>query len=108
MADLYVHVRMQKCCRDVLAHIDEKRAGVACVDQGPLAPLGEQPVDRASGSIPPRTAAAAAGTTTVEEAELADVVRDTCAKLCWRHAEVHAGRSETTEAQFWRRLAESV
>lgn len=107
MGDIYVHVRMKKCCRELLARIDEesKKANV----KGGLfgmeslaALLGDKPIDAAMAALPAGKAIASMGL----DAEMEKVTRAICAKLCEAHAEEHAG--EMAEGQFWQALARAT
>jgi hypothetical protein len=104
MGDLYVHVRMQRCCREQLARIDASRSRLPDGPGALLAPLGEEPIDEAMGKMP---MGAAARPRTAEEAALHDVVQATCRKLCLQHAQEHGRQGDTTESRFWARLAET-
>lgn len=102
MGDIYVHVRMKKCCRELLARIDEEskkanvKGGLFGVESL-VALLGDKPIDAATAAIPPAKAIATMGL----DAEMEKVTRAICAKLCAAHAGEHAARGEMQEGGFW-------
>lgn len=104
MGDIYVHERMQRCCRDELARLDEVRAKVGS-SRPPVRPLGEKTALAAIGSLPPEGSHGPAAEEATEP--LADVLRATSRRASLRHAQAHAARSERAEATFWSRLAET-
>jgi hypothetical protein len=109
MGDIYVHVRMKKCCREMLARIDEEskkanvKGGIFGVES--LAELlGEKTIDAAKAALPGGGPVASMGL----DAEMEKVTRAICAKLCEVHAGEHAAKGEMEEGGFWQALSTVV
>lgn len=101
MADLWVHVRMKRCCRQQLEKLDrarvylKKEPGVGAVPQL-ASTLGEMPMPEALAQIDDEALTHAPSA--VEQR-----VYKTCTELCRQHAAVHEG---SEEGDFWSRAQE--
>jgi hypothetical protein len=112
MGDIHVHEKLKACCRKTLAELDEKKkaakTATGLMAVGSLVTmLGGSPVDVALGMIPGLVGkgaagkgAGAAGDPAGRGADIVNVLRATCAKICERHALEHTG----TEAKFWQQM----
>jgi hypothetical protein len=106
MGDIYVHERLQKCCRKTLEDLDKrkKRARVAhgLLGVGSLHDaFADKTVEQVRAALPGGEHAASASK--IEQVTLA-----ACQKVCLKHAGAHADRGEAMEAELWRELGAAL
>jgi hypothetical protein len=104
MTDLFVHVRMQDCCRKALAEIDDVKKGVRGTGAFKVSlakALGDKTVPEARSAL-----ATTIGKSTPEgDKQFTSLKKKTCAKAAAAHAAAHKGQGETTAAALWEALA---
>jgi hypothetical protein len=106
MGDIWVHLRMKKCCRETLRKIDTEKNrarlqgglfGVSSLEEL----LGPKTIDAARAAIP------ASGSSHVDswvDAQMERVTRQICSKICEKHTEEHIDNGEFEESAFWNEM----
>jgi hypothetical protein len=101
VGDLFVHVRLRRCCRETLVKLDRALShldGIAST--AVFETVGSMPVDRALAHVD--------GLEIAMTGPAAARVREVFTKLCDEHAAVHEGEGAHTEASLWRALRTAV
>lgn len=110
MSDLFVYVRLKECCRKTLKELDARKKK-AKFQSGILAlkslhdTLGDKPLDQARKALFGSTGASGGS---AGDGELEQITRETCKKICEKHAEEHEGKGEKSEAGLWKDISQCV